>query len=125
MKVNELTRLTIKNAEFYSYHGVKNEERKLGGKFQVDLDLYYDASNAIENDNVKAALNYEQVIHYIGEIINGDAYRLIETIAHKILTSLFIRFPILIKATVRVRKMNVPVERFLDYVEVEQYMSRE
>lgn len=125
MNGGKFTRLTIKNAEFYSYHGVKSEERKLGGKFQVDLDLYYDASNAIANDDVKSALNYEQVVHYIGEIINGDAYKLIETIAHKILTSLFARFPILMEATVRVRKMNVPVERFLDYVEVEQNMSRD
>ncbi len=125
MKKKNLIRLSIKNAEFYSYHGVKSEERKLGGKFQVDLDLYYDANKAIENDDVKSALNYEQVIHYIGEIINGDAYKLIETIANKILNSLFSKFTELVEATVRVRKLNVPVKRFIDYVEVEEHKSRQ
>lgn len=122
---NNLTKLRIKNAEFYSYHGVKSEERKLGGKFQVDLELVYDSSIAIVNDDVKNALNYEEVMFCIDEVINGDNYRLIETIANEILYTLFDKFAVIARATVCVRKMNVPMRRFVDYVEVEQTMSRQ
>ena len=46
MKEASLTKLGIQNAQYYAYHGVKKEERKLGGKYEVDLDMWYDATNA-------------------------------------------------------------------------------
>jgi dihydroneopterin aldolase len=49
---NKQTKLTIKNLEFYAFHGVKEEEKKLGGRYQLDLDLYYDASEAIASDKL-------------------------------------------------------------------------
>jgi dihydroneopterin aldolase len=119
-----LTKLTIKNAEFYSFHGVKSEERKLGGKYQVDLDMYYNASQAISDDDIKCALNYEDITSTIDEVINGKKYKLIETLANEILTTLFDGYPLIIEATVRVRKINVPMRRVVDYVEVEQAMFR-
>ncbi len=85
MKKSSLTKLTIKDAEFYAYHGVKSEEQAMGGKYQIDLDLYYNATQAIINDNVKYAVNYEEAMFCIEEIIVGDQYRLVETITNEIL----------------------------------------
>ena len=86
MLKSSLTRLSIVNAEYYAYHGVKPEERKLGGKYEVDLDLYYDATSAIVNDDVKYALNYEEAMFCISEVIAGsDNYNLIEAICSDIL----------------------------------------
>ena len=119
-----LTRLTIRSAEFYAYHGVKSEEQALGGKYQVDLDLYYNATKAIINDDVSSALNYEEAMYCIEEAIVGENYNLIETIANEILNMLMEKFPTLEKATVRVRKMNAPIRRVVSYVEAEQTMVR-
>ena len=124
MKEASLSRLTIKNAEFYSYHGVKPEERKLGGKYQVDLDLFYKATNAIINDDVKYALNYEEAMFCIEEVIVGENYNLIETMANEILNMAMEKFQNLEKATVRIRKMNVPIRRVVDHIEVEQTIIR-
>jgi 7,8-dihydroneopterin aldolase/epimerase/oxygenase len=119
-----LTKLSIKNAEFYSFHGVKSEERKLGGKYQVDLDMYYDATNATMDDDIKFALNYEDITTTIDEVINGKKYKLIETLANEILKTLFMNYKLILEANVRVRKINVPMRRVVDYVEVEQAMLR-
>ncbi|MBP7214497.1 MAG: dihydroneopterin aldolase, partial [Candidatus Kapabacteria bacterium] len=64
---NNLTKLTIKNLEFYAFHGVKDEEKKLGGRYQMDLELYYDSSSAIATDKLSNALNFEEILHKIAE----------------------------------------------------------
>ena len=46
--------IRIKKASFYGYHGVMSEEKSMGGKFEADVDLYTDFSNAAEKDR-----NYE------------------------------------------------------------------
>lgn len=124
MKEASLMRLTIKDAEFYAYHGVKSEEQTLGGKYQVDLDLWYDATEAIINDDVNFALNYEEAMFCIEEAIAGDSYNLIETAANEILNMAMERFPNLVKANVRVRKMNAPIRRVVKFIEAEQSMVR-
>ncbi len=124
MKIASLSKLAIKDAEFYAYHGVKAEEQNLGGKYQVDLELYYDSRKAIINDDVKDALNYEEAMFCIEEAIAGENYNLIETIANEILNMAMERFPHLVKANVRVRKMNAPIRRVVKYVEAEQSMER-
>ena len=124
MKKTSLSRITIKNAHYYAYHGVKDEERKLGGKYEVDLILDYDAKVAIVRDDVNYALNYEIAMFCISEIMTGDSYSLIETIANEILNSAMEKFEFLQKATVRVRKLNAPLKRTTDYVEVEQSIER-
>lgn len=124
MKKLSLTRISIRNAEFYAYHGVREEEKKLGGKYQVDLDLYYDAKAAILRDDVKYALNYEEAMYCIAEIISADSYDLIETVANEILNLLMEKFAILRKATVKVRKMNVPMRRIISHIETEQTIER-
>lgn len=125
MLKSSLTRLSIVNAEYYAYHGVKPEERKLGGKYEVDLDLYYDATSAIVNDDVKYALNYEEAMFCISEVIAGsDNYNLIEAICSDILSMVMDKFPELQVATIRLRKLNVPMRRVIGYVEAEQTIER-
>lgn len=120
MKKTSLTRISIINSQYYAYHGVKEEERKLGGKYEVDLIMDYDAKTAIVHDDVNYALNYEIAMYCIAEVMTGDSYSLIETIANEILNSVVEKFEFIRKATVRVRKINAPVKRYIDYVEVEQ-----
>ncbi|MES2764513.1 MAG: dihydroneopterin aldolase [Bacteroidota bacterium] len=124
-KHSSLTRLTISNAVYFGYHGVRDEEQVLGGKYEVDVDMYYDSTRAVVSDDVGDALNYEEAVFMIGEIINSDPYNLVETIVHEILDSLMDKFPKLMSATVRVRKHAVPVRQYIDYIEVEQSMTRE
>ncbi len=124
MKKASLMKLSINGAQFYAYHGVKNEEQQLGGKYEVDLDMYYDATHAIINDDVNLALNYEEAFFCIEEIIAGENYNLIETLAREILNLLMEKFPELMKAKVRVRKMGVPIRRIIKFIEAEQSISR-
>jgi len=124
MKETSLMKISINSAQFYSYHGVRGEEQSLGGKYEVDLDLWYDAKAAIINDDVNQALNYEEAFFCIEEVLTGDNFHLLETLANEILNLVMEKFPQLIKATVRVRKMNVPIRRIIKCIEAEQTVER-
>ncbi|MCX7908440.1 MAG: dihydroneopterin aldolase [Ignavibacteria bacterium] len=123
MEDKQIARLSIKGAQFYAYHGVKQEEKDLGGRYEVDLDMWYDATDAIFSDSVAFALNYEEAMNCIEELFVDDSSNLIETVASNILDLVFERFPNLIKATIRIRKMNVPIHNVVSYIETE--LSRE
>lgn len=125
MKEALLTKLNIRGAEFYAYHGVRQEEQTLGGKYQVDVEMYYNATRAVLNDDVAYALNYDEAMYIIEDTVAGETqYNLIETIANEILHSLFDKFPMLEKARVKVRKYYPPIRTPLDFIEADQVMLR-
>ena len=47
--------IRIKNASFYAYHGVADDEQNLGGKFEVDVELRSDLSAAMEDADAAIA----------------------------------------------------------------------
>lgn len=125
MKKSSLTKLEIKGAKFYAYHGVKIEEQEIGGKYEVDLEMFYDATNAIINDDVQYALNYEEAMFCITEVMEGESFNLIETLCNEILNLLMEKFEELRKATISIRKIGAPIRNFVDYVAAEQTIERE
>lgn len=121
-----LARLSIDNAEFYAYHGVRPEEQRLGGRYQVDVDIYYDARKAVVSDNLNDTVNYEEVLFLVNEHVAGEeTYELVETLAFDIASSVVERFAMVAQVTVRVRKLAVPVQHILDFVEAEITVMRE
>ncbi len=44
--------IRIKNAVFYAYHGVMEDEQNLGGKFECDVEMYCDFAAAAESDSL-------------------------------------------------------------------------
>jgi len=103
---------------FYGYHGVSESEKSLGGKFEVDLDLYQDLKKAGESDNLKDTLNYEKIYKTVENCTKRNKYYLIETLAERIAGSILRKYKT-DRVLVRVRKPHAPVKGVLDTVEVE------
>ena len=117
-------KLTITNAEFYGYHGVRAEERSLGGRYQVDAEIEYDASKTVVSDDISDAVNYEEVLYRIHEHVSGEPYNLIETMAFDIGVAIVETMPAVHSVTIRVRKINVPIQQVLDSVQAEITVQR-
>lgn len=111
--------IRIKNAQFYAYHGALQEEQNIGGKFEVDVDIETDFSEAVINDELHLTINYHKVYQFISIIVHKEKFYLIETLAERIANGLMERFELILKLSVRVRKRSVPVGGMLDYVEAE------
>lgn len=111
--------IRIKNAQIYAYHGVEIGEQKLGGKFEVDVDLRCDLSRAMVSDSLSETLDYEAVYSVILNAVTAKKYHLLEALANTIANHLLANFTTVSSLTIRVRKPHPPVKGVVDHVEVE------
>jgi dihydroneopterin aldolase len=117
--------IKIKNASFYAYHGALKEEQSMGGRFEADVDLYTDFTEAAKTDDLHLTINYDEVYKFMNNIVHEKKYYLIETLATFIADELLKKYPDLKKVAVRVRKNNVPVGGVIDHVEAEVIKNNE
>jgi dihydroneopterin aldolase len=115
--------IRLNNMIFYAHHGYYQAERELGQKFEVDLELECDVSQAIRSDSLSDAINYRDVYKRVSEIFNSYKFTLLESLADKISQGILEHFPIH-SVRIRVRKPQVPMNGFLDNVEVEIYRTQ-
>jgi len=111
--------IRIKNASFYAYHGALQEEQSIGGKFEADIDIYTDFTQAAMDDNLKETIDYDKVYKFVSNIVHAKKYKLIETLATVIADELLKEYKTIFKIAVRVRKHYVPVGGVIDFVEAE------
>ena len=111
--------IRIRNAVFYAYHGVLQEEQSVGGKFEVDIEMTGDFTPAGEVDSLQRTVDYEKVYGAIQTIVHSRKFFLLEALAHTIADGLLKEYGILDRVTVRVRKPHPPVKGVVDHVEVE------
>ncbi len=116
--------IRIKRATFYGYHGVRTEEQSVGGKFEADVDIYTDFSEAAKEDNLKKTIDYHEVYSFMYHLALEQKYYLIESLADKIAEELIKKFEGINKVAVRVRKNNPPLGGVVDCVEVEVVKER-
>lgn len=104
--------------EFFGYHGVLPEEKKIGQKFYVDVEMGCNLQSAGETDDLAKTINYALVYQEIKNIMENHQYNLIEkcadTIASKILS-----FSQVDWCLVRVNKPEAPIPGIFDKVAVE------
>jgi 7,8-dihydroneopterin aldolase/epimerase/oxygenase len=120
----ELDRIRIRNATFYAYHGTAVDEQNLGGKFEVDVDLYCDLSVAADRDDLRKTVDYEKVYAVIQEVVMSRKYYLLEALATTIGKAIIRDFYNVERVVTRIRKPHPPVKGVVDYVEVELTQTR-
>ncbi|MDR2868120.1 MAG: dihydroneopterin aldolase [Bacteroidales bacterium] len=97
--------ITLKEMEFYAYHGCFHEEKIIGTRFNVDAVLECDVHEAALTDDINKTVNYQSVHAEIKKIIDQSS-NILESIAYRIHTQLLSAFPLIKKATVTVYKLN-------------------
>ena len=99
--------VSVRNLEFQANHGASAAERKSARRFQVDVDLTIPMARALESDRLSDTVNYHEVCELLVEIGQSGPYRLLETLAGKMLSALRTRFPHA-KVAVELRKLHPP-----------------
>jgi 7,8-dihydroneopterin aldolase/epimerase/oxygenase len=105
--------LELAGLHVFGYHGVEEEEKRLGQLFLFDVQMEVGIRGA--NDRLDEAIDYTQVAAAIREISHAERFDLIEALASRTADVLFERFrPERIR--VRVRKPQVkPAGMTVDY----------
>ncbi|MFC5714483.1 dihydroneopterin aldolase [Thalassorhabdus alkalitolerans] len=119
-----MDKIFVNGMEFYAYHGVFPEENKLGQRFRVDLTLEADLSEAAASDDLKKSVNYGEAYQVVKEIVEGQTYDLVETIAQAITDKVLAEFSIIERVTVKVIKPDPPIPGHYDYVAIELTRER-
>lgn len=115
--------IRLNNMIFYAHHGYYQAERDLGQKFQVDMKMECDFSKAIKTDSLADAVNFEAVYQTVFQIFSSYKFTLLETLADRIAKEVLSNFPVE-SVSIRVRKPHVPLNGFLDNVEIELVRHR-
>jgi len=103
---------------FHAYHGYWDEERQVGQRFEVDVELPVNVQQAASSDNIRDTVDLYKVYQTVERVVTKNTFKLVETLAQVIADTLLREFN-LAQVRVRVRKPNSPVPGISDGIEVE------
>ena len=113
-----MDKIAIDGIEFYGYHGDLPEERELGQKYSVDLELMLDRIKAGKSDQLDDTIDYAAVVRRVHDIGRTEQYNLIEALAERIAAVILKEFSPK-EIHVRVTKPHPPIPISLKKVSVE------
>lgn len=113
-----MDKIRLIGIDFYGHHGLMEEERELGGRFIVDVEVGLDLKRAGSTDSIDHTADYRRIYELVKEVITGRNFKLIEAIAHSVAETVMKELKVEY-VKVRVRKPNPPVNGLLEYAEVE------
>ena len=114
-----MDKIYIRDLEFIGYHGVFEEEKKLGQKFYVTLELITNLRDAGLNDDILKTTHYGEVAKTVEKIFFSKKYDLIETLAEDIAREILLNFNLISELKLEIKKPWAPVGIPLDNVAVE------
>eukprot|EP00268_Persea_americana_P033095 TRINITY_DN327_c1_g1_i7.p1 TRINITY_DN327_c1_g1~~TRINITY_DN327_c1_g1_i7.p1 ORF type:complete len:134 (-),score=29.28 TRINITY_DN327_c1_g1_i7:36-437(-) len=112
-------KLILRGLKFHGFHGVKEEEKKLGQKFLVDVDAWLDLRKAGKTDCLSDTVSYTAIYSIVQEVVEGPSQNLLESVAHLIANTILMKFPQISAVRVKVGKPHVAVRGPVDYLGVD------
>ena len=101
--------IQVKGLSAYGYHGVFEHEKVNGQEFIVDLDITYQATEAIKTDEISKALDYGEIVNTVKTLIESTRRDLIEVLADEIAETL-LKLELVKRVVVTLHKPQAPVE---------------
>jgi len=98
------TKVAIKGAEFYAYHGFYEEERRAGNTFIIDAEVTLKSFDS-SDDNITDTINYEQ-LYNISKQEMSKTQKLLETVVFNIIGRFKAELPGIVAANVRMEKIG-------------------
>ncbi|KAH9627419.1 hypothetical protein KSS87_012069, partial [Heliosperma pusillum] len=117
-------KLVLKGLMFHGFHGVLPEERKLGQKFLVDMDVWLDLRKAGLSDHLSDTISYAEIYSIVKQAVEGTPQNLLESVTHKIASATFAMFPQIAAVRIKLGKPHVAVEGPVDYLGVEIFRTQ-
>lgn len=114
-----MDKIFLNRMEFYGYHGVFSEEKKLGQRFMVDIIALLNLQKAGQTDQLEHSVNYAELYRICKEIVEGEPVNLVETIAERIAVKILKEFMLISEVTVKVIKPDPPIPGHYQSVAIE------
>ncbi|MEC7815441.1 MAG: dihydroneopterin triphosphate 2'-epimerase [Pseudomonadota bacterium] len=86
MTGDHIARVRIKDLLLRAYIGIKEEEINNQQDVVINVTLTYDATDAINRNEIEAALNYRTITKQIIAHVDGQRFALLERLTHEVLS---------------------------------------
>ena len=117
-------KIILQGMTFYGYHGITVEEKQLGQRFIVDVELETSLATSGQSDQLNETIDYGVVFQCVQQIVSGPSKNLLEALAEEIAHTILETFPAQ-GVRVRVKKPEVPIkDSILEYAAVEIFRLR-
>lgn len=100
--------IELKDVELYAFHGVGEAERTTGGRFLVNVRLYYEEGNATFDD-IDQTINYVTIFKIIRQRMALPS-ALLESVAKDIVQEIKQQFNIVNEIECSIYKIQAPIE---------------
>ncbi|MCD6435154.1 MAG: dihydroneopterin aldolase [Clostridiales bacterium] len=104
-----MDKILMNDMIFYAYHGVLKEEKTLGQRFIVTIELILPLRKAGESDNVIDTVSYADVYEDVKKIMNENKFNLIEKLVEEISSVILAKYLLVSEIKVKVLKPDAPV----------------
>lgn len=114
-----MDKIYLKDIEIFANHGVFQEEKNLGQKFILSLELSLDIKECAKTCDLTKSVHYGELCHRVIDIFQEECCDLIETVVDKVATFILDNYKIVKSVKVNLKKPWAPIGRHLDYAAVE------
>ncbi|WP_320109440.1 dihydroneopterin triphosphate 2'-epimerase [Alkalimarinus alittae] len=101
--MSSVATINIKNLRLRTFIGIKDEEINNQQDVLINASIRYDASKAISENCIEAALNYRTITKQIIKLVEDNRFALLERMTHEIL-SIIMDYQDVVDATVEIDK---------------------
>lgn len=108
-------KIQLEGMEFFAYHGCFAEERIIGTRFTVDMELFTYTREAEQSDDLTKTINYQALYLLVKQEMEKESH-LLEHVARRILNSIHQAYPSARNIKVKISKMNPPLGGKLEKV---------
>ena len=100
--------ISLNDVRLYAFHGVMEQERRVGAEYSVDVRVHYYIKKAMESDDVADTLNYATLLDVVKREM-AQPSNLLEHVAGRIGKAIFDSFPQTEAVELTITKMNPPM----------------
>ncbi len=111
-------KVLLGDLEFYGHCGVSPEEREVGGRYAVDVELTFDLRPAGQSDDLSKTVNYAALYKLLRGIGEGERFQLLEALAERMAQAVLANFPVE-DVRITLRKLAPPMAGFTGFAGVE------
>jgi len=102
-------KINIDELEVYAYHGVLEEEKRLGQKFLISVEIILNNMSTSYNDDITTSVNYADVCGLISHVVQETKFNLIETLAETLAERILLEYYRIKSVKVKVSKPSAPI----------------
>lgn len=88
-----MDKIIVRQLQVDAYIGIHDHEKQNRQPLFIDMDLFYDCTNAATSDDIKDALDYFSVCEQVTRFVYSSRFELVERLAEEVAQLILTLFP--------------------------------